>query len=397
MKTSLAHILAAAALAVLLPLLCSCGKDDPEPAPTPQQGPARRTVLVYAAAFNSLSSDLGNDMNEMQQGYLSAGADADSCRLLLYRWDYTSELPALWELSRDGKSATWVKLREYDKSQLSTDPARLAQVIDDAAALAPARDYGLFLWSHSTGWMPARSTGKGFGGDRYSFGDDSSLGSDHAGRFMNITDLAGAIPRGRFSFIWADCCHMGGIEVAYELRDRCDRYVAYPTEVISEGLPYQLVLPHLLGPEADIEEAARTFFSYWDQKAGEKRSATVGVTRTDRLPALAAACRTLMHGKPAPSTSGVQRYQRRQTGLGPYYDLLDLCRAYAAGNQADPDYMAVADALHQAVTYAATTDQFLELRIDPARFCGLSTNLYSPADDTAEFYRTYQWYKDVLE
>ena len=93
----------------------------------------------------------------------------------------------------------------------------------------------------------------------------------------------------------------------------------------------------------------------------------------------------------------MQVYHRRETGLGPYYDLLDLCRAYAADNVADPAYMAVADALSQAVTYADATDYFLELRIDPARYCGLSSNLYSPTDNTAGFYQTYQWYKDVLE
>lgn len=389
MRTSLAKILAATAPAMLLPLLCACGKDDPQPEPL--QGPARRTVLVYGAAFNSLSSDLGNDMDEMRQGFLDAGADADSCRWLLYRWDYASDLPGLWELRREGKAATWVKLKEYDKSRLSTDPERMARVIDDAAHLAPARDYGLILWSHASGWMPARHA------DKYSFGDDSSLGSDHAGRFMNITDLAQAIPRGRFSFIWADCCHMGGIEVAYKLRGHCDRYVAYPTEVISDGIPYQLMLPQLMRPQTDIEEAARTFFGYWDKRGGISRSATISVTRTDRLPALAAACRALMHGKPTPPATDVQVYHRRATGLGPYYDLLDLCRAYAAGNVADPAYMAVADALSQTVTYAATTDYFLELRIDPTRYCGLSSNLYSPTDNTAGFYRTYQWYKDVLE
>ena len=120
MRTSLAKILAATAPAMLLPLLCACGKDDPQPEPL--QGPARRTVLVYGAAFNSLSSDLGNDMDEMRQGFLDAGADADSCRWLLYRWDYASDLPGLWELRREGKAATWVKLKEYDKSRPSTDP-----------------------------------------------------------------------------------------------------------------------------------------------------------------------------------------------------------------------------------------------------------------------------------
>ena len=125
------------------------------------------------------------------------------------------------------------------------------------------------------------------------------------------------------------------------------------------------------------------------QNSAETISMPTGLSRASHA--------TVMAVKPTPPATDVQVYHRRATGLGPYYDLLDLCRAYAAGNVADPAYMAVADALSQTVTYAATTDYFLELRIDPTRYCGLSSNLYSPTDNTAGFYRTYQWYKDVLE
>lgn len=391
MKTSLSKIFALTMLSVLSVLLCACNDETPEPGPIPS-GIARRTILVYGAAFNSLSSSLDDDMLEMQQGYINAGADADSCRLLLYKWNYTASMPALWVLRRtDSKSATWVKLKEYDKSQLSTDPARMAEVIADATALAPARDYGLVLWSHASGWTPARTA------DKYWFGDDSSLGSNAQGRFMNITDLAEAIPSGLFSFIWADCCHMAGIEVAYELRDRCREFVAYPTEVLANGMPYDKVLPCLLRPEADLNAGAQAFFDYWDSRSGQYRSATISVTRTDRLTSLAAACRALMQGRSAPDASQLQAYHRKETGLGPYYDLLDLCRAYVGGDVADPAYMRVADTMKQTVTYAASTEYFLSIRIDTDRYCGLSTNLYNPTDQTASFYRSYGWYKDVLQ
>lgn len=376
------------ALLMLLVTTACSDHDDPTPDKT-----VRRTILVYAAAYNSLSSSISLDMKEMGNGWMDAGRDADSCRWLVYKTDYKSTQPTLWELKKSHGTTEWVELKTYSPDTLSTQPERLSAVIADAKAIAPAREYGLVLWSHSSGWTPARKTPS-----KYWFGDDVSQGNDSPFRNMDIPDLAAAIPHDMFNFIWADCCHMGGVEVAFELGDKCKFFVAYPTEVLAEGMPYDMVMPHLLKPRAELEKAAKAFFDYWDGQAGIYRSATVAVVRQQGLNELAAACRELLRGKEAPDASQIQRFHRAATGLGPYYDLLDLCRVYVGGDTNNAGYLRVKETMAKTVTFAATTNIFLEISIDPKRYCGLSSNMYV-ADGSAanNFYTTLKWYNAVYK
>lgn len=73
-------------------LVTSCSKDDPEPAPY------KRTVLVYIAGDNSLSSFAYKDLAEMKQGMLTA--DGSALHLLVYM--DTGSSPRLVELKRSG-------------------------------------------------------------------------------------------------------------------------------------------------------------------------------------------------------------------------------------------------------------------------------------------------------
>lgn len=387
MKRILSQILLYAAVILTV---TACTQHD-EPMPSPDGQPTRRAILVYGAAYNSLSANLADDMSEMLTGYRMAGADADSCRLFVYRTDYTSSAPQLLELTKDVSGLLqWQVIKEYDAAVLSTSPQRMSDVIADFQRVAvDVRDRGLVLWSHAAGWNAPR-TGK------YWFGDDTSQGNDSPNRHMDIADLCTAIPRGLFSFVWADCCHMGGIEVAYQLRNVCTTFVAYPTEVLAEGMPYDEVLPHLLQREIDFPEAAAAFFRYYDHMNGLYRSATISVVKTARLESLAQACRRLIKDAPVPSAASLQQYHRSATRLGPYYDLRDICRAYAAANQT-----AVAEAesaISGAVIYAANTGRFLELTIDDTHYCGLSANLWCD-DGSAEntYYKTLDWFKAVYQ
>lgn len=384
------HVLLRICVAILLPLIAvSCSHDDPEP-----QRATRRAILVYAVAYNDLSPYIADDMNEMIDGMAAAGTDADSCVLMVYNTDLI-HAPALRMLKteKDG-TRSWEEVRKYDASVMSTTPERMAEVMSDFRKLTEGVDERvLMLWSHATGWSPSASATTG---GKYWFGDDMSQGSGSPSRYMDITDLAAAIPRGMFSLIWADCCHMGGIEVAWQLRDHCDTYVAYPTEVMGAGMPYDRVLPYLMRKNMDIEGAAAEFFNYYDRQPGTMRSATVSVIRMAALPRLADACRALMNGRQAPPAADIQYYHRKVPG--PYYDLREICRAYAAMYDAADECREMEMALTDAVVYAAATPSFMGLKIDTDKYCGLSSNLWTD-NGTAEneFYKSFDWYKAVYE
>ena len=112
-----------AMLAALLWCLCSCSDTEPS-------APARRTILVYAVACNSLSSFLPADMEEMEKGLAANVADAQNCRWLVYVADYSSD-PALWELKVEHGTVTRHRCKKYSDEEASTTPRRLSRVIAD--------------------------------------------------------------------------------------------------------------------------------------------------------------------------------------------------------------------------------------------------------------------------
>lgn len=230
--------------------LYSC-KGDPEEPPMPEA--IRQTTLIYAVNHNNLSSDLAQNQHQMLEAFKKS--DSSGAAILLYRTDTNDECGLYqavltWE-EGVGRSADWELIKKYDRNIPSTDPSRIRKVIEDALEMYDTQDNNLFFWGHGTAWTPENSghilksrqniapTEKdapeayGFGGENMSNGTD----------WTNIDELASAVPDGKFDLIWFDCCYMSSIETAYQFRNKCNKYVAYPTEIAGEGLPYNQILP----------------------------------------------------------------------------------------------------------------------------------------------------------
>ena len=220
-------------LLILIVLIFSSCEEN---APSPEK--STRTILVYAIATNTLNGYDDDDIYEMSQAI--ATCDINNCRLLIYRVSYNNRTPKLMELHRDknGKVVTTIH-KTYDSTQkLSVSTQRFAQVLSDVRTVAPAREYGLILWSHSNGWAETKSGNISNISNRQpkNFGDDY-------GASMPIDSLSMAIPDNMFNFIWTDACYMGSIEIAYELRNDTKYFIGSPTEILSYGMPYDQNIP----------------------------------------------------------------------------------------------------------------------------------------------------------
>jgi hypothetical protein len=273
------------------------------------------------------------------------------------------------------KAAT--KVHEYQEIN-SANPAQMRQVLSDVVVMYPAERYGLVLWSHGTSWLPANVALKSFG--------------DNAGTQMNIPALAEALPV-HFDFVLFDACLMGAVEVAYELRDKTDYLIASPAEVISDGFPYDEVVPELLKPDVDLTRVAQAYFGYYNRLPGASRSATVSVTDTRELGRLAELTKQLLAGASGNLSlldrTAVQRldvYTEQYT-----FDFLDFINKVAP----EADKSLLVQQLGKAVLYKASTEQFLEAyRIEA--YCGLSCYIPHPGrSDLNSYYRTLQWSIDV--
>ena len=388
--------------AILLSLLSSCSDsnsellevitdDDSDTA----SSVSKRTVLVYMVATNSLGSygfDL-EDISEMQEA-MSQYTDGE-CRLLVYHLNYSSTYPTLTEIRNDGAGSyiTDTLVTYPSTAQASVTTARMSQVIADAQSLAPANDYGLILWSHATGSV--RSITKAVATIR-DYAEDN-------GATMPIDSLAAAIPDGTFSFIYADACYLGAIEVAYQLRNKANYFVGSPTEIPAYGMPYDQNIPCFFEDEPAIEQACMNTYSYYsefyrddlsDAENEAYRSITIAMVDCSLLSELASICHSIHATAQAlTSTDQLQHYHLYYPHI--YFDFKQYTQAISTDSSLSDQF---SELLEQTVVYKACTESlFGLLTIDEDNFSGLSTYIIGESDDTNDaFYKTLDWYNDAI-
>lgn len=369
------HILAVLLVAVFPLMFNSCGDGGDEPEPEKK---ATRTILVYMVASNTLDGCDTDDINEMKQA-ISQGANG--CRVIVYNINLNSG-PRLMELVQKNGVVTQEVVKEYDNTLgASVTVARMRQVIQDAKTAAPAEDYGFILWSHSTGWAATRSSVSIRPSD---FGDDN-------GSTMPIPDLARALPENAFSFIYADVCYMGSIEVAYELRKSTRFFVGSPTETLAAGMPYNLTLPYMFKSEADLVGACKATYDYYNAKSGQYQSATVCLIDCSKLEQVASVCKEIAPGEHSVDTSTLQCYNSSANRF--YFDFMQYYRMIGTSEQ----YARLQRAYDECLIYKAATPYFLgSMVIAPENFSGLSTYvLGSSTTQNENAYKRLQWYDKV--
>ena len=391
----------------------------------------RRVVLMYQAGYNSLSDCLRDDLNDVINGWLPNGGMKDNV-LLVYTHQPTRDgqynvktTPYLLRLSAGaGGTARIDTLVTYPKSSISSSAEQLNKVLTYVVDNFPAKSYGMTFASHSTGYLPAGFYGRsdsyvykqkraGAMSSRPSqpgpvpyyepYQDPSlprvrSIGQDQQGTTggyvsyeIDIRDFAEAIPV-KLDFILFDACLMGGAEVAYELREKCDRLGFSQAEVLAEGLDYTRITPHLLGgSEADLESICNDYFIHYDSQTDPfSRSATISLIDCSRLEPLAQTCREIFsnnrNGLASITPYRVQRYYR--SGHHWFYDLESIIMN--AGASAE-EMAALHEALDNCVLYKGHTPEFM-CEFEIKTFSGFS--MYLPCNGNKEldkYYRTLKW------
>lgn len=399
-----------AALMVVSVLLTGC---DPEEPRGPEE--VKQMTLIYAINNNNLSADLV--ANESQMLEAMGNVDPDVYKLLVYK--YTDDGPGLYEVSNDKGRRTFFLIRRYDKSELSIDPKRVSDVLSDALEEYPGVESNLFFWGHGNGWVNpnkysntvvsnlVKADGNGVQlsvemPELYGFGGEYVDETKRKTDYVDLDLLAGAIPEGMFDMIWFDCCYMSSIEVAYQFRNKCNTFVAYPTEIMAEGLPYNLVIPKIVGIAPDRRAAAKALYDYYTGKASPD-PVTVAVMDMGKIEDVAAAAGEIFGlGSARPSVTNMQNYSRFYST--PYYDFSQYLREYAEANvsvageeKVEALVKALNDALSEFVVYSAASDEDFNYPyakpILKENFSGISIHPYMGVNSAREdFYRKLDWY-----
>ena len=370
-------------------------------------------VLVYCAlGYNNLSGDLVTNFNDLKTDILP-GLSGDVaivafCHNLAEGGGYsTPNAPVLIRLyrGRDGQAVADT-VKTYDAGMVSSSKESLRLALEDIRTQFPANHYGMVFSSHGTGWLPGNyyNTTERMGQRSVLPGEDSvwpltkAIGNMFSGSIRNpeitwieLQDFVDAIPM-RLDYLILDACLMGAVEVAWELRNKCDRLVVSPTEILAAGMVYNTLSRDMFfGQQPDLESYCKEYYDYYDAQSGSYRSATVSLVECSKLDALADAFGAIVDAHrdhlTTSLTKTVQRYYYGSSPLSFFYDLRDLADQLGASS-AEMDRLDAA--LAEAITYHAETPTFFDLKLD--RCCGLSVHIPDPSRPQLNtYYRTLSW------
>ena len=392
----------------------------------------RKVLILYSAGFNSLSSYLTEDIADLCNGWTPHHSRAEDV-ILVYshlpvsRGNYSTRTnPVLFRLySKPDGTVIRDTLMTYKSETISASAGQLHDVLSYIKEEFPAKSYGLLFSSHATGYLPngfysspdsyrftedmMRTAGTGSGRQPYpvpyvepdndpSLPAVKSIGQSVDGSLsyeMDIKDFAEAIPM-KLDYILFDACLMGGIEVAYELADKCDKVGFSQTEVLAEGFNYRTLASHLLGNKdsSDPYSVCEDFFTQYDIQEGVYRSATISLVDCNRLKPLAELCRALFdrysEGLESISPGKVQRFYRSSHHW--FYDMESIL---VNAGISDEDLNELHDVLDGCILYKGATPSFMgEFQINT--FCGFS--MYLPKNGHTElsrYYKTLKWNKET--
>ncbi len=374
-------------LAVCTLFFTACGKEEIEPSQ------AHRTILVYMLADNNLGETYRFDTQNINDMLTVANNNGlRGGNLIIYRDAYDGPPQLIKIESKKGKAGKQVVVKEYpDRNSATTEVMR--EVINETVALFPADEYGLILWSHSTGWAPQNSSIALSPAPCSSLPPTRSFGLDDK-YYIELDEMANAIPDGQFQFILNDACFTAGVEYAYQLRHKTNFLIGSAAEVMGAGMPYLKTIPLLFEKQLNLTAVCQAIYNYYNSESGVYRTSTVSLVDCRELEALAEATATILDNHrnelTPQSTREIQYFDRRSPLI--CFDLKD----YLSTMSSDSEMAPFEQALQRAVPYQAATPWILNI-IEVKVHCGLTTYILNTANDkqAEAYYKTLDWYRDA--
>lgn len=324
---------------IIPPLLSSCLEEEADN----RQLLPERTILFYMAGDNGLSEET----QEKVDALVSAWNIADENRLLVFQDKGGENAPRLLEIKAGSNGKGMIEVLEEYKDGNSATTKVFARVLNDMVRHCPSSDYGLVLFSHSSGWFPTGT-----------FAQPRSVVTDGDTEF-ELIDFARTIPNGQFRFIIFESCLMAGAEVVYELKDKTDYIFASSAEILSPGFTplYGKMLECLYKSTPDLTAFASEYYDYCNGLSGDNRSATVSVISTaglSPLKSLLARAESHVEHWEWVERDGIQHFDRRAKDYL-FYDMEGYIKSIGTQEEINE----LAGILEGTILYKAATDEFM--------------------------------------
>lgn len=301
----------------------SCSKDD-------VPGTSDRTVFMYLPWSTDLLSFFQTNITDMESAIKEGVLNNERVLVFLH----TSPTEAtLFELSERGEKGRKV-LKNYTDIPFTTADG-ITSILNDVKAFSPAHRYAMTIGCHGLGWIPV-SSGRSLKSDEkmhWEYGESLTryFGGLSPQYQTDIITLAEAITNAgiKMEYILFDDCYMSTVEVAYELRNVTDYFIASPTEILKYGMPYHKIGRYMFG-NVDYESITDAFLSFYENYTTP--CGTIGVTVCSELEGLVAIMKEINDAYPNELASSLLGTVQRMDGYSPviFFDLSDyvskLCK-----------------------------------------------------------------------
>lgn len=391
------HLNSIFALLVLAVAATSCKKEE-EPLPDHFS----HVAIYYGCGFNNLSSGLKeNVVGELAKGEIPGKNEAKAllafCHNTGKEYDY-EELnePVLIRIYKDGGNAVLDTIKTYPLKTVSASAETLSSVLNEIKGTFKSDSYGLIFSSHASGWLPIHyksPASETATASVMSIGSQYRSGGSSNAAEIDIMDFAGAIPY-KMDYIILDCCLAGGIEVAWELRNVCDRIMFSPTEILSGGYDYKNLASRVFAQPADLKAACEDHLKKYT-------TATTTVVKCSEIQAVADAMTPILANhreemvvlkNTTPANQTIQKYFYDTYYYIYFYDLRDAAVHLSASAE---ELAALDAALGKFVEFENHSASFLRgLRL--TNVCGLSMYVpYKQWNTLNKYYEGLGWNKTV--
>ena len=434
-------LLTALLLAVIFIYSCSPDEFGFNPTPSPgrtEEQPSvripvknyRNVLILYLMGYNNLVYFLQTNINDLLANPISK--DPRDVVLIFSHmsngYNYsTPTSPTLTKITQDfDGNVLRDTLMVLPKTQIATSPEVLNEVLTYVHANFESERYGMLMSSHGSGWVPAQYFLKGENiGNRYDTqqenrmammsNDMSSSGIYRERRHLlksigahypasnsieiDITDLAQSIPF-KLDYLIFDACLMGGIEVAYELRNVTDKMIASQTEILADGMHYPSLCSLLFSQDSpDLVGVSRKFYELYERQSGDYKSCTISLVDCTKLENLAQVTRNIIDQYRSnlavvqDNRDNIQKYfcapyTSTQKWFYDFEDIITNC------NLSEADSITFESALKDVILYKAATPRFLtSLRINHHSGLSMYLPFNTDRDNLNKFYKTLEWNK----
>jgi len=383
---------------------------------TPQEPEMHMVLLYVAATEQSVSNYAEGNITDLVSGYVpNKSSKTESLLIFLQKRDAasaTTRSEAILYRYYSNKSGQVFRdvVANYGIDFNACDPASFEQVLDAAEAECNPTKRTLIFSSHGTGWMPrGYFDGKGdftrAGTRMYARAGEEettaisklpaaveSIGYDSKTKAeLDIRDFASVAGKYHWNAMLLDCCYMGAVEAAYQLRNCCDWILASPTEILINGFPYSAILEKVLKePNATgYEYICQKYYEMYQNMSGQSQSGTIALIDCSQLDALAGICANIISTRRTEMQAvyrlGVQHYFYRSS-KDYFFDLTHWIEQFATEEQ----FALFQAQMDKAVPFKAATAEFIGLKID--HFSGLSCYIPSSSyPNLNAYYKQLAW------